>query len=118
MKISCQENGVTQAMTRGKSIVSEEKQCFICNSTMNLHVHHIYNGAYRSKSDRDGCWCYLCSYHHVDGNHSVHRDPERARWLKAYTQRKWEERFVSSHPSVPKPDARGEFIKMYGKSYL
>lgn len=107
-----------QTMSRGKSIISEEKQCFICNSTMNLHVHHIYNGAYRSKSDRDGCWCYLCSYHHVDGNHSVHRDPERARWLKAYTQRKWEERFVASHPSVPKPDARGEFIKMYGKSYL
>ena len=107
-------------MARGKSLLSdeEEPQCLICNTTMNLEVHHVYNGPYRSKSDKDGCWCYLCVYHHRESNNAIHRNPVRAKWLKAYCQRKWEKRYAESFPSIPKVDARGEFIKMYGKSYL
>ena len=107
-------------MAREKSILSDENepQCFICNTTMMLEVHHIYNGPYRSKSDKDGCWCYLCAYHHRESNNAIHRNPERARWLKAYTQRKWEQRYIESKPAIPKADARQAFMRMYGKSYI
>ena len=105
-----------QAMARGKSILSEEKQCFICNSTMYLECHHVFNGANRTKSDEDGCWCWLCSYHHRTGNHAVHKDADRARWLKRYTQRRWEERYMKDHES-DEEEAREAFLGRYRKSY-
>ena len=102
---------------RGKSLMSDEDNpmCFICNTTLNLQVHHIFNGPNRTKSDEDGCWCYLCAYHHVDGNNSVHRNPERAMYLKRICQRKWEQRYEEEFPNSDYIEA---FRKRYHKSYI
>lgn len=53
------------------SLLSDERKCYVCGNTLNLHKHHIYAGAFRMKSDKYGCWCYLCADHHT-GAHGVH----------------------------------------------
>lgn len=75
-----------------KSIISNEKECFVCGSKMALEKHHIYAGAFRNKSDRYGCWIWLCSYHHrleggVGYNNPIHwRDLE----FRSMCQKKFE----------------------------
>lgn len=77
-------------------------------------MHHIYNGPYRSKSDEQGCWVYLCGIHHKDSNKSVHRNVEMARWFKKACQVEWETRYQQEH----KDNSREAFIEMFGKSYI
>lgn len=92
-----------------KSIVSNEPKCLICGTTNNLHRHHIFFGtANRKKSEKDGCWCYLCSRHHNGSENSVHYNHAMDRNLKKSTQRRWEAVYGT----------REDFIKRYGKSYL
>lgn len=76
-----------------KSLLSNERRCYLCGTTLNLHRHHIYPSAFRSKSEKYGLWVWLCFDHHV-GNHGVHTTPEgQARWkkLKAIGQKRFEE---------------------------
>ena len=54
-----------------KSIISNEKCCFRCGTTQNLHRHHIYAGRFRNKSEKYGLWVYLCAEHHI-GDTGVH----------------------------------------------
>ena len=74
-----------------KSLLSNEKACFRCGTPYNLHVHHIYAGSLRSKSDKYGCWCYLCFNHHV-GNEGVHTTKGTRYWnyLKKVCQSEFE----------------------------
>ena len=68
----------------------------------------FYGTANRKKSEEDGCWCYLCAYHHNMSNQGVHFDKRFDLWLKQTCQMKWEAEYGD----------RSEFIKRYGKSYL
>ena len=89
--------------------MSNRKECLICGSNRGLHRHHIFYGtANRSKSEKDGAWCYLCYFHHVGSNHSVHNNPTFDRNLKKDCQRRWEQIYGD----------REKFIERYGKSYL
>lgn len=54
-----------------KSIISNEKKCFICGRTINLHNHHIMFGKNRKKADEDGLTVFLC-YEHHEGTNGVH----------------------------------------------
>lgn len=54
-----------------KSLLQENRECYVCGQTYHLHRHHIYFGAFRDKSEKWGCWCYLCVDHHT-GRHGVH----------------------------------------------
>ena len=92
-----------------KSIVSNEHKCLICGTTNNLHRHHIFMGtANRQKSEEDGCWCYLCVWHHNGSNQGVHYNKGLDRNLKQHCQRRWEAIYGT----------REDFIKRYGKSYI
>ena len=96
MKVSYRESGDLV-----KSIISNERECIICKTTLNLHRHHIYHGtANRKKSEKFGCWCYLCARHHAQ----VHADIRMDEKLKRQTQDilGWSEE---------------DFIKVFGKSY-
>lgn len=75
-----------------KSIISNERECLRCGTPYNLHKHHIYPGAFRNKSEKYGCWCYLCFAHHV-GNEGVHTSKGTKYWLylKALCQERFEE---------------------------
>jgi hypothetical protein len=92
-----------------KSIITNEKECFICMNTLDLHKHHIFYGyANRKISERDGCWVYLCPRHHNMSNEGVHMNKPFDIMLKKYCQEKWE----------AKNGDRKEFIRTFGQSYL
>ena len=92
-----------------KSIISNKRACLICGNTETLHKHHIFFGtANRQKSDEDGCWCYLCVWHHNGSNSAVHYNRQLDLNLKRHAQRQWELIYGT----------REEFIKRYGTSYL
>ena len=93
-----------------KSILSNEKSCYCCHTTINLHRHHIFFGmANRKLSEHDGCWVYLCANHHNMSRYGVHNgNRELDLRLKKECQERWE----------TKNGTREDFIKRYGKSYL
>lgn len=87
--------------------------CWVCGTTYNLHVHHIYGGTGRRPvSDREGCWVYLCGPHHNLSNEGVHFNHEMDALLKQECQRRWEER-----EGIDDPEHR-EFLRVFGINYL
>lgn len=90
-----------------KSILQQNKACYICHDTRNVQKHHIYEGSRRQMSERNGFWVYLCPEHHNLGSFSVHRDPALNRWMKKLCQMRYEE----GH-------AHDDFMKLVGKNYL
>lgn len=91
-----------------KSILQHNKACYICGTTLNLHMHHIYGGANRSISDKDGCVVYLCVNHHT-GAQGVHINRKIDLALKARCQTEWQKQNNKT---------KEDFIKRYSKSYL
>ena len=92
-----------------KSIVDNNKSCFVCGDERDLDRHHIFYGmANRRLSEEDGCWIYLCKKHHTMSNVAVHENHPFDVTLKKLTQKIWEETYGT----------RTEFIKRYGRNYL
>ena len=92
-----------------KSLISNAKQCLVCGTTYNLHKHHIYGGnGRRDKSEKYGCWVYLCFRHHNGAGVGVHFNKALDLRLKQDCQKEWENQFGS----------RDDFIKTFGRSYL
>ena len=92
-----------------KSILSNEKKCYLCGANQNLDRHHIFFGtANRKLSEEDGCWVWLCKPHHTMSLVAVHQNRETDLILKKRCQEQW----------VKAKGSRDEFIKRYGKSYL
>lgn len=92
-----------------KSIISNEKVCLICDTPLNIHKHHIFEGtANRKKSEEQGCWCYLCERHHNMSNEAVHFNYPFDITLKKFCQRIWER----------EKGTREDFIKIFGKSWM
>lgn len=91
------------------SIISNAPECYVCKTTINLHKHHIYeNHARRPKSEKYGCWVYLCARHHNFSPEAVHYNRELDLKLKSICQEKWEEIYGN----------REQFIETFGRSYL
>ena len=91
------------------SLLSDNKVCYICGTTFNLHKHHVFGGANRKRSDREGCWCYLCAPHHNMSDKGVHFDRKADLKLKRECQTRWMERNGKTIE---------DFIEAYGKSYI
>lgn len=91
-----------------ESIVQKEKECFICHSTSNLHLHHIFGASNRNHSTKFGLTCYLCAYHHNMSDEGVHFRRETDLALKEYAQRKFEANWGD----------REAFRKIFGKSWI
>lgn len=99
-----------------KSVLSNDKECYICRTeyslctTHNLHRHHVFGGtANRKKSEKEGCWVYLCAPHHNMSNKGVHFDQEANLKLKKKCQAAW---MAENDKSID------EFRKRFGKNYL
>lgn len=91
-----------------KSIISDYKECYFCQTTYNLHKHHIFGGANRKKSEHYGLWVYLCEGHHnMDLKEGVHYNKKRDKELKQLAQSIFESKY--SHE---------EFMEEFGKNYL
>ena len=91
-------------MGKAKSLMQDEKECFVTGSTVNLDLHHIYHGPRRKAADRWGCWCWLRHDIHMD----LHdKNKELDRMLQRVCQEKFEDKY--SHD---------EFMEVFGKNYL
>ena len=90
-----------------KSVIQKDKQCFICGTTYNLHLHHVWEGSRRQASERNGLTVYLCAYHHNMSDEGVHNNSKNNLNLKQECQRKYEK--LHSHE---------EFMNIIGKNYL
>lgn len=87
-----------------KSIISNEKRCLICGNTMNLHIHHIFNGyGLRKKSEEDGLKVYLCAFCHK----RVHENKKELNFLKMLGERK----YLETH-------SYEDYMKRYKVNYI
>ena len=82
-------------------------KCVLCGKVGFVHLHHIFEGSLRKRSERYGMTCLLCPVCDVYGDHSVHMDENTNRKLKRAAQRKFERKHT-----------REDFIKLFGRSYL
>ena len=87
------------------SIIQDEKECFACHTTLNLHKHHIYGAANRKRSDKLGLWVWLCARHHNMSDEGVHFDKQFDLALKRLGQ----EIYSQEHD---------DFREQIGRSYL
>lgn len=90
-----------------KSLIDNDKKCYICHTKFNIHKHHIYFGANRKNSENIGAWVYLCGHHHNQSNDGVHFNPKLDQQLKELAQRKYEENHT-----------RDEFMSIIKRNYL
>lgn len=93
-----------------KSIIQEQKECYVCHSKTWLHEHHIWFGKNRSKSEQDGLKVYLCYSHH-EGTNGIHgkNGHELDLRLKKIAEQRWLEVNESTID---------EFIRRYGRNVL
>lgn len=92
-----------------KSLISNDRECWVCKTTKDLHRHHIYAGCNRQLSEYWGCWVYLCPFHHNMSNKGVHFNHDLDVLLKKTCQRRWEEKHGED---------RERFRAIFGRSYL
>lgn len=90
-----------------KSILQNEKQCFLCGCQNLIEDHHIFGGANRTLSEKYGLKVYLCHYCHNEPPNGVHFNKERNRQLQAQAQEAFEKLY--SHD---------EFMRIFGRNYL
>lgn len=91
-----------------KSIIQTEKECFVCGTTRQLQLHHIFRGSYRKMADKLGLTVFLCLHHHTGSNEAVHNNKELDLHLKRIGQRKYEEVYGD----------RDDFREAFGRNYL
>lgn len=73
-----------------KSIIQSDKECYVCGTTQNLHVHHIvYGTANRKLAEKYGLKCFLCMEHHT-GQRGVHHNKDLDTQLKKLAQERFE----------------------------
>lgn len=90
-----------------ESILSNKKECYICKTTQGLHRHHIFGGYNRKHSEEEGCWVYLCGYHHNLSADGVHHNRLLDLALKGKCQEEWEELNGDTE----------DFRRIFGKSW-
>lgn len=93
-----------------KSILTNDKKCFVTGRTDNLHKHHIYFGAgNRQVSEDNGFWVYLTGAAHNQSDYGVHgkNGHDLDLKLKRICQREYE-----------KTHTREEFISLIGRNFL
>lgn len=91
------------------SIFCNNECCFVCGTTLNLEVHHIYGGnPYRKYSTEDKCIVYLCHNDHT-GTKGVHKNKYLDNYLKTECQLKWMKKYHKDKDS---------FRRRYGHNYL
>ena len=90
-----------------KSVLQENKECFICGQTYELHLHHIIDGPFRKKSEKYGLTVWLCPYHHNMSDQGVHF----CRALDLALRREAQKAFEKTH-------SREEWMDAFEKNYL
>ena len=91
-----------------KSIIQENKECWVCSTTQDIHEHHIlYGTANRRLSEKYGLKVWLCGKHHNLSNEGVHFNKELDRRLKVLAQKRFEEEYPNE-----------SFLRIFGRNYI
>lgn len=90
-----------------QSILQGSKECYFTKRRGNLHKHHIFGGANRSISEREGFWVYLTPELHNMSNGGVHFN----RYLDLKLKRECQAKYEETH-------TREEFMQLIGRNYL
>lgn len=90
-----------------ESIIQTDKKCFFCNTTLDLHSHHIFEGRNRDNSEKYGLKIWLCSKHHNMSDDSVHFNKIYQKLTKIIGQLYFEQRYGD----------KVEFIEVFRKNY-
>ena len=92
-----------------KSILQEDKKCFVTEDTEGLHKHHCLNGPNRRLAEEDGLWIWLRWDQHIENSpyKTPHNDADTDLFYKRLAQRKYEETHT-----------REEWMRRYGRNYL
>lgn len=86
-----------------KSILQDNRECFICHTTQNLDVHHCIHGtANRRLADKWGLTIYLCRIHH----NQVHEDNALDTQIKKMAQLGFELKY-----------GHQKWMEVFGKNY-
>lgn len=96
--------------TKKPNVYQEQKECYVCKTTNNLHLHHIFFGVSdRKKSDKykDICTIYLCAYHHNLSNKGVHFNKKLDLQIKQMAQKEFEKEY-----------GKEMYMKTFKKNYL
>ena len=91
----------------------DNEYCFLCGrngSTDPLDTHHLFGGAFRSRSDKYGLTVRLCHNScHIFGKYAAHHNADTMKRLRIYGQQKaMKEQGWSTE----------DFIRVFGKSYI
>ena len=90
-----------------KSIICDEKRCFICGTTQWIEDHHIFGGPFRNKSEKYGLKVYLCHSHHNEPPNGAHYNRATMDYLRQVGQRAFMEHY---------PDK--DFMAEFGRNFL
>lgn len=91
-----------------KSIIQENKECWVCGTTQDIHEHHIlYGTANRRLSEKYGLKVWLCAKHHNMSKDGVHQNRELDLRLKQLAQKRFEEEYPNE-----------SFLKIFGRNYI
>lgn len=91
-----------------KSVLQNNKECWVCGDT-NVCCHHVFYGtANRKKSDKLGMTVWLCPQHHNMSNEGVHFNKLLDLSLKRFAQEYFEKNIGD----------RLTFINEFGRSWL
>lgn len=97
-----------------KSILQENKECYISGRTDMLEKHHIFGAANRNKSEQYGLWVYLNHFYHNEPPcaengflGSAHFTKEIREFLRKTAQTEFE-----------KTHTREDFRRIFGKSWI
>ena len=91
------------------SILQDKKQCYVCGSLSNIHIHEVYYGKNRQKSIDNGLCVYLCGRHHNQSNEGIHFNHNLDLKVKKEIEKRWLE---INNKTID------DFIKLIGKNYL
>ena len=90
-----------------KSIIKNERECYLCGKTVNLERHHIFGGvANRKISEQLGLLVYLC--------HDCHTGTEGAQYNKDLNLRLKQD----AQRAFEQNHTREEWMNWIGKNYL
>ena len=90
-----------------KSIMQDEKRCYLCGKLTGLEKHHVFGGvANRPISEKLGLWVYLCHECHT-GQEGAQYDKLKNLQLKCDAQYAFE-----------RTHTRSEWMRWIGKNYL
>jgi len=92
-----------------KSIIQEERECYLCGSQRDLEKHHVFGGPNRHWSEVYGLTVYLCHTCHNEPPFGVHHNAEAMQALRQKVQR-----IAMEHYGWSVEDFRA----IFGRSYL